>query len=259
MKLELRNVSCGYGKKIVLTGFSTQVASGEIFCLLGPNGIGKTTLFRTILGFLPLAGGAIVIDGRDINALSARDFARYMGYVPQSQTLSFAFRVLDVILMGRTAHLGAFSQPGAADYRCAEGLMEELGIAHLRDRLYTELSGGERQMVLIARALAQEPAFLMMDEPTGSLDFSNQAVVLKRILNLARRNLGIIMTTHYPEQTLMLNAATALLKKDGGSLIGPARETLTAENLREAYGTPVAVAEISWQGKTLAVCQPLLT
>lgn len=258
MELVLEHIACGYGKKTVLQDFSARLSSGEILCLLGPNGIGKTTLYKTILGFLPSRNGTITIDGRSIRSFSAGEFARYIGYVPQNQGASFSFTVPDVILMGRTAHLGAFSQPGRKDYELVEKLMAELGISHLRERLYTELSGGERQMVLIIRALAQEPAFLMMDEPTGNLDFGNQALVLKRILDLAEQGLGIIMTTHYPEQVLMLNTTVALIKRDGNSVSGPAREVLTESTLREAYGVPVAVTEASYGDKTLSVCQPIL-
>jgi iron complex transport system ATP-binding protein len=258
MEITLDNTACGYGAKTVLKDFSARISAGEIFCLLGPNGIGKTTLFKTILGFLPCLKGSITIDGKNTADLKAKEFARYIGYVPQGQSLSFAFRVLDVILMGRTAHLGAFSSPGMDDYETADRLMAELGIDHLQDRPYTELSGGERQMVLIARALAQEPVFLMMDEPTSSLDFGNQALILTRIRLLAERGLGIILTTHHPEQALMLDSVAALLKKDGESLIGPAREILTEKNLQDAYGVPVAIADVLWHDKRLSFCQPLL-
>jgi iron complex transport system ATP-binding protein len=258
MELVLEQVACGYGKKTILHDFSARLSSGEIFCLLGPNGIGKTTLYKTILGFLPCRKGTISIDGRNILDLSARELARYIGYVPQNQSSSFAFSVPDVILMGRSSHLGSFDQPGRRDYELVERLMADLGISHLRDRLYTELSGGERQMVLIARALAQEPAFLMMDEPTGNLDFGNQALVLRQIFGLAKQGLGIIMTTHYPEQVLMLNTTVALIKRDKSTVIGPAREVLTETLLMETYGVPVAVAEIPYRDKNLSICQPLL-
>ncbi|MDR3130832.1 MAG: ABC transporter ATP-binding protein [Treponema sp.] len=246
MELALEQVACGYGKKTVLEDFSARVSSGEIFCLLGPNGIGKTTLYKTILGFLPSRKGVISIDGRNVPDLSARELARYIGYVPQNQSAAFAFSVPDVILMGRSSRLGAFDQPGRGDYEMVETLMADLGISHLRERLYTELSGGERQMALIARALAQEPAFLMMDEPTGNLDFGNQALVLRQIFGLAKQGLGIIMTTHYPEQVLMLNTTAALIKRDRNAVIGPAREVLTEAVLRETYGIPVAVAEVPY-------------
>jgi iron complex transport system ATP-binding protein len=259
MELVLEHVACGYGKKTVLEDFSARISSGEIFCLLGPNGIGKTTLYKTILGFLPSLKGTISMNGRDIKSFSPKELARYIGYVPQNQSSSFAFSVPEVILMGRTSHLAAFEQPGRRDLDVVERIMAELGISHLGERLYTELSGGERQMALIARALAQEPAFLMMDEPTGNLDFGNQALVLRQILGLAEQGLGIIMTTHYPEQVLLLNTTAALIKRDKRTVSGPAREVLTESVLGETYGVPVAVAEFPYRDKRLSVCQPLLT
>jgi iron complex transport system ATP-binding protein len=257
MELVLEHIACGYGKKTVLEDFSARISSGEIFCLLGPNGIGKTTLYKTILGFLPALKGRISIDGRSIRDLASKELARYIGYVPQNQSASFAFSVTEVILMGRSSHLGSFNQPGPRDYELVERLMEELGISRLRDRLYTEISGGERQMVLIARALAQEPAFLMMDEPTGNLDFGNQALVLRHILGLAEQGLGIIMTTHYPEQVLLLNTTAALIKRDRNTVNGPAREVLTETILGETYGVPV-VAEVPYRDKRISICQPWL-
>jgi iron complex transport system ATP-binding protein len=258
VKITLSGVSCGYGRRAVLEDFSAEVSSGEIFCLLGPNGSGKTTLFKTILGFLPVLGGSVTIDGRDAAALSARDFARLVGYVPQSHAPPFAFSVLDVIVMGRTARLGTFGNPKQGDYDFACSVMERLGISGLRDRRYTELSGGERQMVLIARALTQEPAFLLMDEPTSNLDFGNQAKVLRQIVSLAEQGLGIILTTHYPEHVLLLKTQVALLKRKGVTESGAAGEVLTAGNLSETYGIPVAVMDVSYKDRTLPFCQPLL-
>jgi iron complex transport system ATP-binding protein len=242
----------------VLKNIDIAIMPGEILCLLGPNGIGKTTLFKTILGFLPAREGAIYIDGKDMTRLGRRELARYIAYVPQSHIPPFAFRVIDVIVMGRNVYISAFGKPGPKDYDAALEIMEQLGIVHLRDRFYTELSGGERQMTLIARALAQEPVFLMMDEPTSNLDFGNQAVVLDQILGLAGKNLGIIMTTHYPEQVLLLETQVALLMKNGNMCMGPARDVLTAENLEKTYGIPVAVLEMEYQGKILPICQPVL-
>jgi iron complex transport system ATP-binding protein len=235
------------------------MTQGEIFCLLGPNGIGKTTLFKTILGFLPILEGTIIIDGRDMARFSRQELARYIAYVPQSHIPPFAFRVIDVVVMGRNVHVSAFGKPGPRDYEAALEIMERLGISYLQDRFYTELSGGERQMILIARALAQEPVFLMMDEPTSNLDFGNQAIVLDQILKLAGKNLGIIMTTHYPEQVLLLKTRAALLMRNGEMLTGSARNVLTVQNLEETYGIPVAVTEMDYQGKNLPVCQPILT
>jgi iron complex transport system ATP-binding protein len=257
--IELRNLACGYGGPPVLQGVNLSLPQGEIFCLLGPNGIGKTTLFKTILGFLPSLGGTILIDNKDLSQLSRQELARCIAYVPQSHIPPFAFRVIDVIVMGRNVHISAFGKPGPKDYQAALEIMNRLGIEYLQDRFYTELSGGERQMTLIARALAQEPLFLMMDEPTSNLDFGNQAVVLDQILSLVGENLGVIMTTHYPEQVLLLETQVALLMGNGEIRTGSAREILTAENLEQTYGIPVAVTELDYHGKILPVCQPVLT
>ncbi|MDR3192053.1 MAG: ABC transporter ATP-binding protein [Treponema sp.] len=258
MTIELRDTDCGYGGKAVLKKFSAVVSSGEIFCLLGPNGVGKTTLFKTILGFLPLLGGGIVLDGRDVRSFSPGEFARRIAYVPQFHLPPFAFSALDVVVMGRTARIGIFEKPGKKDYRAAMEAMEGLGIGSLWDRDYSQLSGGERQLVLIARALIQEPDFLLMDEPTSNLDFGNQALILEQILALAGRRLGVIMTTHFPEQVLLLDARVALLKNPENYCTGPARDVLTEENLSDAYGVPVVVRDLSCRGRVLPFCQPLL-
>jgi iron complex transport system ATP-binding protein len=258
MTIEARDLDCGYGRKSVLKKFSAAVSSGEIFCLLGPNGVGKTTLFKTILGFLPLLGGEILLDGRNIRSFSPGEFARLIAYVPQLHVPPFAFSALDVVVMGRTVHLGIFEKPGKKDYHTAAETMDRLGIGSLCNRDYSRLSGGERQLVLIARALIQEPAFLLMDEPTSNLDFGNQALILEQILALAGRSLGVIMTTHFPEQVLLLGARVALLKNPENFCTGLAREVLTEKNLSDAYGVPVVVRELPWRDRVLPFCQPLL-
>ena len=192
MKLELCGVDCGYRDRTVLRGLSFTVSSSEIVCLLGPNGVGKTTLFKTVLGFLKLQGGKILADGEDVRTWSRKKYARTIGYVPQSHTPPFPFTVFDVVAMGRTAYLDAFASPSQKDLDIAEEALEALEITHLRDRIYTEISGGERQMVLIARALAQQPRLLVMDEPTSNLDFGNQMRVLAQIKRLAEKGMAAI-------------------------------------------------------------------
>jgi len=256
--IKMENVCCGYKDKKVVEGFSAAISSGEILCLLGPNGVGKTTLFKCILGLLPLMGGSITVDGRDVRELSASEYAKIVGYVPQAHTPPFSFRVFDVVVMGRTTHLGMFSNPGKKDFQIAAACLERLEISHLADRVYTEISGGEQQMVLIARALAQEPAFLIMDEPTSNLDFGNQARVLKNVCLLAEQGLGIIMTTHQPDHVFQCGADVSLIINGSSHLSGSAETVLTEQRLRDAYGIDVAVMNVQYRTYDLCFCRPLI-
>jgi iron complex transport system ATP-binding protein len=256
--VELENLSCGYGDRTVVDGVSAKVASGEIFCLLGPNGIGKTTLFKTILGLIPPIGGNVFIGGRNAAKMSPKEIARVIGYVPQSRPPPFAFRVSDVIVMGRISRIGAWSAPGQIDYAAADDVMGRLGIDCLKDKLYTELSGGERQMVLFARALVSEPSFLMMDEPTSNLDFGNQAIVLASIRSFAAEGMGVIMTSHFPEHAFLCEARVALMGPGGDFQVGQAPEIITEKNMSAAYESPVAVASVPYHGVSLYCCQPIL-
>lgn len=257
MRLEIRAVSCGYHGRAVVEGFSTGIESGQILCLLGPNGIGKTTLFKSVLRLNPILSGRVLIDSRDIRGFTHAEFARLVGYVPQSHVPPFSFKVLDVVAMGRTAHLGAFEMLGPHDLDVAAECLDRLEISHLGHRVYTELSGGERQMVLIARALAQQPSFIMMDEPTSNLDFGNQARVLRVVRRLAAEDYGIVMTTHFPDHVFQCGGLVCLMTGDGRYLHGTAAEVLTPENLRRAYGIDVAVFDADYRGHRLRCVQPL--
>src|SRR5277367_1260532 len=185
MRLTAENLSVGYGDRVVGSGISLAVVPGEVLCLLGPNGSGKTTLFRTLLGLQPPLAGAVSIDGVPLEFLRPADIAQRLAYVPQAHVTEFSYTVLDVVLMGRTARLRSFASPGSEDLRVALNSLDSLGIGNLAGRDYTQISGGQRQLALIARALAQETPFLVMDEPTASLDFGNQAMILERIRELA--------------------------------------------------------------------------
>ncbi|MDD3363372.1 MAG: ABC transporter ATP-binding protein [Syntrophomonas sp.] len=258
MKLEIRNVVCGYGFKTVVNDFSATVSSGEILCLLGPNGVGKTTLFKSVLGFLKLQGGAVLVDGLDVRNLSKKAFAQVLGYVPQAHVPPFPFTVRDVVVMGRSSYLGAFGTPGKHDIEVAESCLESLGVSFLANRVYTELSGGERQMVLIARALTQEPAFIMMDEPTSNLDFGNQVRVLRHISKLAQDGLGIIMTTHFPDHAFQCHCKVALMQRNDVFIFGSAEEVVTEKNLYDAYGIEVKVKDTHFEYFTIRSCMPII-
>ena len=258
MKIDMKDVRCGYKDKAVVEGFSAAISSGRILCLLGPNGVGKTTLFKCILGLIPLMGGSITVDGRNAQEFSASDYAKIIGYVPQAHTPPFSFNVFDVVVMGRTTHMGIFGKPGKKDFQIAAECLDRLEISYLANRVYTEISGGEQQMVLLARALAQEPAFLIMDEPTSNLDFGNQARVLKNICLLAEQGLGIIMTTHQPDHVFQCEADVSLIMHDGGHLSGTAEQVITEQNLRKAYGIDVAILNAQYQEYDLCFCRPLI-
>ncbi len=257
--LEARDLAIGYGGTPIGTDLSVTVRPGEILCLLGPNGCGKTTLFRTLLGLLPALGGTVLLNGRPITAMTRAAIAQSIAYVPQAHAPPFPFEAIEVVLMGRTARLGAFAQPGKADRAAARDAMRRLGIHDLAHRDYSRLSGGQRQLVLIARALAQEAALIVMDEPTASLDFGNQAQVLAQIESLARsatsEGRGVILSTHDPDQAFALNARVLLVHRGGVLADGAASEVLTEANLSTVYGLPVTV-ETTSSGRR--VCLPSL-
>jgi iron complex transport system ATP-binding protein len=244
MILELRDLQCGYGRRAVLSNVDLTVAAGENLCLLGPNGVGKTTLFRTILGAIPPMGGDVRIDGKSISGQSRRQRARQMAYVPQAHTAPFPFHVMDVVLTGRTAHISLTSAPSHHDEEVALGALERMGVADLADRPYTELSGGERQLVLIARALAQEPRVLIMDEPSSHLDFGNQARLLSLIKSLVHeRDLAVLMSSHFPNHAFACASRVGLVK--GGRLVavGAPVDVLTEASLEDIYGVKVRILE----------------
>ena len=261
MRLEVQNVSCGYspGNPIV-SGISLEMEAGDTLCLLGPNGVGKTTFFKTLLGLLKLQSGRILLNGDDINKWSRRTFARKVGYVPQLHTPPFPFKVIDVVVMGRTAHVGVFSSPSAKDRKIASEALEMLGVSHLQDRTYTELSGGERQLVMIARALAQQPEILILDEPTSNLDFGNQIKVLCQIKRLTKeRNIGVIMTTHFPDHAFLCASKVAVMGKNNTFITGYPADVITEEVLKQTYGVDVKVIETGEQlGEKIKICVPVL-
>jgi iron complex transport system ATP-binding protein len=239
--MEIANLCCGYGGRLVIEDLSLTISSGEVLCLLGPNGVGKTTLFKSMLGFLPVASGSIFINGQDIKGWKRSKLAKYVGYVPQGHVPSFPFSVLDVVVLGRIAHLGIVSSPSKKDASIAEHNLDRLGIAHLRDRTYTEISGGERQLVMIARALTQESQILVLDEPTSSLDFGNQTTVLAQSLRLAQEGYAVVMTTHAPDHAFLCSSKVVLLLQASKFIVGTPHEVVTEANLREAYGIDVNV------------------
>lgn len=256
MTLAVERLGFGYSGRSVGRDVTFTLGAGEVLCLLGPNGGGKTTLFKTILGLLPPQEGRVLIDGDDIARWPRRRLAQVMAYVPQAHTAFFPFSVRDIVLMGRTAHIGLFATPSRCDIAAADAALETLGIAALADRAYTQISGGERQLTLIARALAQEPRILVMDEPTASLDFGNQVRVLDQVRALARSGIGIVLSTHDPDHAFLCADRVALLH-DGAILhLGPPESAITPETLRRLYRVEVSVIPVAERG--IRICVPSL-
>jgi iron complex transport system ATP-binding protein len=239
MELSGHDLSIGYSDRVVGQHLDIALTTGEVLALLGPNGGGKTTLLKTLLGLLPPQSGEVRLGDRALADYSSRERARLVAYVPQSHVATFAFPVETVVLMGRTAHGNLFSAPSATDREIAQQALERFSVAHLRDRPYTMISGGERQLVLLARALAQEPRFIVLDEPTASLDFGNQGRVMREIRQLAASGHGVLFTTHDPNHA-MRAADRAYLLRDGTRIgEGPTAEVLSRAQLEALYGAPV--------------------
>jgi len=242
--LDVRDLAFGFGTRRVGSGITFSLARGETLAVLGGNGAGKTTLFRTLLGLLPPQAGAVSVGGIPLSELAPGERARRLAYVPQQHVPAFGFSVLEAVLMGRASLVGTFARPDHDDYRAAHGALATLRIDALAQRRVTEISGGERQLVMIARALAQQASVLVLDEPTTSLDFGNRARVLGEIDRLREGGMTILFSTHEPDQALA-HADRALLLADGAMLaLDRVDRALTAENIERLYRTPVRLVRI---------------
>lgn len=257
--LEARGLRIGHGRRVVAADITFTLEPARVLCLLGPNGGGKTTLLRSLLGLLPPLGGQVLLGGTALARLPRREVARRLAYVPQASAGGFAYPAREVVAMGRAARLPLLAAPGPRDRAIAEAALARLGIGHLADRPVTELSGGERQLVLIARALAQEASCLVLDEPTASLDFGNQALVLRQVRALAaREGLAVLMTTHHPDHAFLVGDAAMMLA--AGRVTGPMppEDLITPARLREAYGVEAMVADLATPFGPRRICAPLL-
>ncbi len=257
MRLEAQHLNFGYRGQRVGSDVSLSLEAGEVLCLLGPNGSGKTTLFKTMLGLLPAQGGAVLVDDVNLTSRARDEVARLVSYVPQAHAAFFPFTVEEVVLMGRTAHLGLFSSPSRRDRETAHAAISRMQIEHLADSVYTRISGGERQLTLIARALAQEARVVVMDEPTANLDFGNQVRVLQHIQALARSGIGVLLSTHDPDHAFICADRVALLHEGRLARLGVPAATITSGSLREIYGVEVAVVRVPvGDGMGRPVCIP---
>jgi iron complex transport system ATP-binding protein len=239
MTLEARDLAFGYRGHPVGSGVNLALEPGRVLCLIGPNGSGKTTLMKTLLGLLPAQGGDIRLDGRAIDDWSARERAARLAYVPQAAETFFDFILVEMVEMGRTSHRGLFARPSRRDGELARQALETLGISALADRPIHRVSGGERQLALIARALATEAAALVLDEPTANLDFGNQMRVLAEIKRLRDRGMAILLCSHDPGHALEVADEVLLIQKGRTLARGTPAEMITDDNLSRLYGIEV--------------------
>ena len=241
--VKVEGVSKHYGSVQALDDVSFEVRPGEIFGLIGPDGAGKSTLFRCLLGGIDGYSGAIELDGREVRGLSRRELAARIAYIPQIHRPTFGYSVLDTALMGLTRELSPFRSPSAEQEKRAMEALEQVGVAHLARRNFATLSGGEQQLVLIARALCQRSDVLLMDEPTSSLDYGNQLRVLQRVSELAGQGYTVILSTHDPQHALRFSRRVLALRDGRVAAFGDTREVLTETLLRRLYGVDAALLD----------------
>ena len=258
LKLSIQNASFGYNEnELVFENININVNERECLCLLGPNGSGKTTLLNCINGTFPLKSGLIFINGKNIKSYSIIELARIIGIVFQEHSAPFPYTTLEVVRMGRTPYLGVFETPSRRDTELAYSIMEDLGIAHLAEKSYTQISGGERQLVLIARTLCQEPEIILFDEPTSHLDFKNQAMVLRTIKQLSEKGMTIVMTSHFPNHVWKIGTHVAMLGFKGMVVQGLVNDVMTEEFLTETYNVDVKIYDAESGMKKVRYCEPI--
>ena len=257
--LEIQDLTCGYEKDKPLVRYvNCRVVEGKIYSILGPNGCGKTTFLKTIVGLLPPLEGAVLFDGENIARWSPARFATVAAYVPQIHTPPFPYTVKDLVMLGRMGRMGGSAHPTQRDHFIVENALELLGISHLRSELYTDISGGELQLVLIARAIAQEPRLLVLDEPTASLDYGNAVRVIKRIRVLADEGYAVVMTTHSPDHAFMCHSDVLLLQPGFPMRSGSAFDVITEKNMRQAYGVTTKIVEfVDSHNEIMRKCAPI--
>lgn len=248
--VEIQQLSFSYSQSEALRNVTLYADFGEALCLVGPNGCGKTTLLDHLIGAHPTPKNKLFYQGKAFESFRTRDLAKHIGYVPQFRQGTFPYRVLDFVLMGRTPYTGAFSSPGKQDRQIALEALEQIGIAHFQDRILTQLSGGERQMVILARTLAQKTPLLLLDEPTAHLDFAHELLILETIVRLVKeQNLAVIMATHFPNHAFYLEShgvptRVAMMREGELIAVGSPESVLTKANIETVFGVQSEILSI---------------
>lgn len=238
----------------IFENISFSIEKGDVLCILGPNGTGKTTLLKCLNGIYNPNQGDILINEKKIDKFSFNEISKIIGYIPQGHVSTFPFSVLDVVLMGRAPYISLMESPNKKDLKIAKKALKTLGIANMKDKEYTNLSGGERQLVFLARVLAQEPELLILDEPTSHLDFGNQIRLLEIIDQLAKSGLAIIMSSHFPDHAFSTSNKVAIMKDGNFIDFGNPVDVITADNLKIAYNIDIEIIESKNKQK---FCMPI--
>lgn len=259
MSLVIRSASYGHKKgEPLFSDLDFALSPGEIMAVLGPNGAGKTTLLNTITGMMAWQNGQTEIHGKPLAAYGERELWRHIGYVPQARANAFAYTVLDMVLLGRSAHLGTFARPGEDDVKIARRVLDRLEIGHLGKSYCNAISGGELQLVFIARALAGEPTILFLDEPESHLDFKKQLIILDIIERLAHEDRMIcVMNTHFPNHALRIADQVLMLGSDGTHRFGPTDQVLTEDAIRSCFGVNARIDTLEADGRALRAIYPV--
>lgn len=254
--LEAERISFSYdGKTPVLSEVNLCIAPGEMLTILGPNGAGKSTLLNCLVGTLTPQKGRVMLAKSEISEMSPRDIAKLIAYVPQTSIPTYGYQVRTYIAMGRAPHKGLFEQPKAEDLALVDKTIESLGISHIAEKPYTQISGGERQLANVCRALVQQPKIIIFDEPTSALDYGNQVKVLRLVKRLREQGYAIIMTTHNPDHPILLGGRVGILNRQGNFSVGDTKKLMSEDRLSELYDVPLRVIRVDEIDRN--VCLPL--
>jgi len=255
--METKDLCFSYGETQILRHVDFKAYEGQLVALIGPNGAGKSTFFKCILKFLKDYDGQILLEGEDMKHMSRQQIAKKIAYIPQTTVPVFNYTVLDIVLMGLTGELRLLETPKEKHIAKAEKVLKDLGISHLRDRGFGRISGGERQLVLLARAIIQDAKLLIMDEPTANLDYGNQFRVMERIRGLVEEGYTVIISTHNPEHALLFAEKAFVLQDGEVRAAGPSKQVLTEELMQQIYDLEVRLIDTDFRGDAAKVCLPV--